>query len=112
MKGIADTTLAEAPPPQPRADGSVLARGPFVRVMTVLIVALVLSMSALIYRQSVKFPEPSSAIYVQGNSTLDGAKLVVTGNEHRWTVILNGENKFATPVLVEPGHYSVVVTRG
>lgn len=119
MKGLADSPTveaqkADAPAPAEHAphrqEGGTLVYAPFVRVMTIVIVAVVIAMVALIYRQSTLVREPTSAVVIEGDPTLDGAKITVTGYGHEWKALLGPENNYITPVLLEPGHYSITIT--
>jgi len=89
-----------------------MARGPFVRVMTIFIVALVMAMLATIYWRDLKTPEPSCAVVFYGDQTLADAKVKVAGANGRWETTLSADNSYQSPVLLEPGQYSVEVTHG
>ena len=113
MKGILESSVTE---PQPDADqptrqqGGTLVYAPFVRVMTIVIIALVVAMMALIYAKSSKIREPSTALVILGDQTHDGAKVEVKGYGQTFTAILTEDNRYATPVLLEPGQYTVKIT--
>lgn len=96
------------PQPPPMRQG--MARGPFVRVMTVFIVALVMAMLATIYWRDLKTPEPSCAVVLYGDQTLADAKVKVSGSSGHWETTMSAENNYQSSVLLEPGQYSVEVT--
>jgi hypothetical protein len=87
-----------------------MARGPFVRVMTIFIVALVMAMLATIYWRDLKTPEPSCAVVLYGDQTLADAKVKIAGASGHWETTLSADNNYQSPVLLEPGQYSVEVT--
>lgn len=87
-----------------------MARGPFVRVMTIFIVALVMAMLATIYWRDLETPEPSCAVVLYGDQTLADAKVKVVGSGSHWETTLSADNNYQSPVLLEPGQYSVEVT--
>jgi hypothetical protein len=88
------------------------ARGSFVRVMTAVIIALVLAAMTTIFWRSFILHEPSSAVIVVGDQTLDGAEIVVHGGTHDLIASLDADNGFSTPILLDPGRYSMEVTLG
>jgi len=102
----AATEPAHPLPPDPQG----LARGPFVRVMTIFTTVLVLAMVAIIYWRDLTIREPSSAVIVLGDQTLDGAKIDVWGENGRWEAVVSQDTSYQTPVLLEPGQYNVRVT--
>src|SRR5690242_13418738 len=102
----AATEPAHPLPPDPQG----LARGPFVRVMTIFTTVLVLAMVAIIYWRDLTIREPSSAVILLGDQTLDGAKIDVWGENGRWEAVVSQDTSYQTPVLLEPGQYNVRVT--
>jgi hypothetical protein len=116
MKGIHETAVTEASPqpamqpPLDRQQGGTLVYAPFVRVMTVVIIAVVVAMLALIYVKWATIREPSSAVVVIGDQTHDGARIEVSGYSHTWTAVLDEDNHYGTPVLLDPGRYTIKVT--
>jgi len=99
----------EQPPAPPRRPLS--ASGGFIRTMIVIVVVLVVAMTAVIFWHWAIGNEPTTAILVVGDSSLDGAKVVVTGSgTPPVTVILSSENHYRTPIFRLPGQYHVVTT--
>ena len=91
-------------------------RTQFVRVMAVLIVAVVLALVALTGYRSARVHTPSAAVVLNGDPSLDGTVIHVTGEGRGSTrgvdvsVTLNAANAYRTPVLLDPGSYRVTVT--
>jgi hypothetical protein len=88
-------------------------RAVFVKTMVWVVVAVVLIMVTLVYYRSVTVHGPETALFVTGDRSLDGAKVVVTSLDARrrpWTVLLTRDNNWKTPVLLETGEYHVSVT--
>jgi len=119
MKAISESNLPEAGngasalayEPQPaRRGGGKIAHGPFVHLMTCVIVIVVLVMSLAIFKRWLTVREPTSAIVVQGDKTVDGTQIVVSNHDQSWKATLSAENNYLTPVLLEPGEYHVKVT--
>src|SRR5436853_21946 len=105
MNGLADPNLTQAgngasalayEPQPPRRGGGTIAHGPFVHLMTCVIVLVVLVMSLAIFKRWLTVREPSSAIVVQGDQTVDGTLIVVNNREHSWNATLSAENNFVT----------------
>ena len=91
--------------------GGVLARGPFVRIMTVVIVGITLMMVSLIYWRWATVREPSTAVVIAGDSSLEGAQVTVVGEGRQLPPITLGpDNNFVTPVLLDEGQYTAQVT--
>lgn len=103
-------------------DGSArrapVARGGAVaRLAVVLTVCMVLAMVALIFQRWARVPEPTSAIMVYGDKSLDGAQILVESADAATQpgnapvdVTLKEGNNFQTPVFRTPGRYHVTVT--
>jgi hypothetical protein len=110
-----ETRSSQPAAPRSSSNGGPLTRysrlrGPFARIMTVVIIAFVFAMMSLIYWRWARVHEPSTAVVVEGDQTLDGAKIEVQDNDAHWDANLNAGNNFSTPVLLEPGRYSIHVT--
>src|SRR5690242_4720150 len=86
--------------PAPPLDPQGLARGPFVRVMTVFTAVVVLAMTAMIYWRDLTVREPSSAVIILADQTLDGAKIEVWGEGGRWDAVVSQDTGYQTPVLL------------
>jgi hypothetical protein len=103
------TAPADAYNPEYRSPGRAI----FVKTMVWVVVAVVLIMVTLVYYRSVTVHGPETALFVTGDRSLDGAKVVVTSLDARrrsWTVLLTRDNNWKTPVLLETGEYHVRVT--
>ncbi|HEX4795904.1 MAG TPA: hypothetical protein VH370_19100 [Humisphaera sp.] len=119
MKGLPDSNLTEAgncapavayESQPPKRGGGTIAHGPFVHLMTGVIVLVVLVMSLAIFKSWLTVREPTSAIVVQGDKTVDGTQIVVNNRDQSWTATLSAENNYVTPVLLQPGEYHLKVT--
>ena len=67
-------------------------------------------MTSIIYWRDLTIREPSSAVIILADQTLDGAKIEVWGENGRWDAVVSQETGYQTPVLLEPGQYTVRVT--
>src|SRR5438270_4844879 len=102
MKGLPDSNLTEAAngapaanePRPPKRGGGTIAHGPFVHLMTGVIVLVVLVMSLAIFKSWLTVREPTSAIVVQGDKTVDGTQIVVNNRDQSWTATLSAENNY------------------
>jgi hypothetical protein len=93
------------------------AHGPtgkaFVLSMIGLSATLVLGMVSLVFYRSQSIVEPTAAVIVNGDPSLDGAEIRVTdGDKLVAKVALNAANQFQTPVLLQPGWYQLRVSLG
>jgi hypothetical protein len=101
--------------PQPRR-GSILARGSVVRVAVFLSILLVMGMTASLWERWTKVKEPTTAIAVYGDESLDGARIVVEGSDEETQrqppveVTLSAEQKFQQAIYRYPGRYHVTVS--
>jgi len=110
-KPVADVSTGAASELEPdRPQGGTLARGPFVRIMTFVIIAVVVAMMALIYARWATIREPSSAVVILGDQTHNGATIEVKRGKNTWSAVLNDDNHFETPILLDPGRYVIKVT--
>jgi hypothetical protein len=83
----------------------------FARVVIALTAVVTLTAFALIFYRSITVSDPSSAIVIVGDASLDGAQILVTSGEFPDAhATLSAANGYQTPVLLHPGIYSVVVT--
>ena len=117
MKGVLETQQPETVVPDATGDsqlpqqGGTLVYAPFIRIMTFVIIAVVVAMMSLIYARWATVREPSSAVVILGDQTHDGAKIEVKGiHKKTWHAVLNEENRYETPILLDPGHYTIKVT--
>jgi hypothetical protein len=100
---------------QPRR-GSILARGGIVRVAVFASISLVVAMTASLWRHWATVKEPTTAIAVYGDPSLDGAKITIDGTDDesqrqpRVEVTLEPEHKFQQAIYRQPGRYMVKVT--
>lgn len=105
------------PPPAPADEYTAEYRSParaaFAKTMVCVVVAVVLIVVTLVYYRSITIHEPTTAVVVTGDRSLDGAKIVVAeqGPKRRsWTVLLTHDNNWKTPVLLDPGEYHINIT--
>jgi len=85
--------------------------------MTGVIIALVIAMVAVIYWRGAFVHTPTTAIVIDGDVSLDGAIVSVSGMGQSGRAVdlttpLNRDNGYRTPVLLDPGVYHVIVHRG
>jgi len=99
---------------QPRRT-SVLARGTVVRVAVFACIVLVMAMTASLWHHWTKVKEPTTAIAVIGDPSLDGAQIIVNGIDdetERQTpvkVSLSSDHRFQQAIYRYPGRYEVTV---
>jgi hypothetical protein len=84
------------------------------RIIIVLAAFLTLMTFGVIFYRWATVHDPISAIVIEGDKTLDGAEIVVSASDnpdfHDAHAMLNENNGFKTPVLLDPGIYSVVIS--
>jgi hypothetical protein len=100
-------------PPAPGATGDVERRsGGFLVALIVggVVFATVLMVSFIWYRWN-GVHEPTTAVIVQGDATLDGTEITVTGGRRPEHTTLDPGNSYRAAVLVEPGRYRVTAER-
>ncbi|MDB5353643.1 MAG: hypothetical protein JWN24_96 [Phycisphaerales bacterium] len=110
MSPVSDLT---PPTDSDAADSRPPSGGNLAKIMVGAVIIVVMIVVALVYQRSVAIHEPTSAVVIEGDRSLDGAKIVVEENAptHRsWTVLLNHDNHWKTPVLLDPGDYKMTVT--
>jgi hypothetical protein len=74
-------------------------------------IVLALGMVCLVFYRSESFVEPTAAAVVVGDESLDGTQIVVMANGRKVvSAILNTQNHYATPLLLEPGVYQLQAT--
>src|SRR5579863_3841996 len=92
---------------------SVLARGWIVRVAVALSILLVMAMMAFLWHRWLTVREPTTAIVVNGDPTLKGAKIIVESRddtaEQKVEVTLGEERQYRAAIFRYPGHYRVLV---
>lgn len=82
--------------------------GPLALAAIVVSALMVVAMLAVIYARWVRVAEPTAAIVVEGDESLAGAVVTVEGEGMKpLSVTLDAGNKYASPVLVRPGIYTV-----
>jgi hypothetical protein len=80
------------------------------RVVTILLgIAVPLMIAAICWRWATVH-EPTAAVVIAGDPSLEGATIVVSGRRHEWTVGLDPNNAWQTPVLLDPGEYHIAAT--
>ena len=103
-----DPTASPAKPaPEDTADFNGYQRGPLVAAILVLLVASTVVMVAFIWYRWSGVREPTTAVIMRGDATLDGTEITVSG-ERTVTATLDASNKYYVPILVEPGEYLVI----
>ena len=99
---------------QPRRT-SILARGSVVRVAVFACIILVMLMTASLWHKWTVVKEPTTAIAVIGDGSLNGAKITVEGideDTQRQTpvqVTLSADHKYQQAIYRYPGRYRVTV---
>jgi hypothetical protein len=83
-------------------------RGPLVAAILVLLIASTVVMVGFIWHRWNGVREPTTAVMLRGDETLDGAEITVSG-ERTVRATLNASNKYYVPILVDPGQYVVIV---
>ena len=106
-----------APPDAPLPPGAAVEDDPhspgrrrFVIASITVAVALTATAVSLIYWRWLHTSEPTSAIYVEGDESWAGARVIVntpTGSE--WTEELTAENQYKTHILLNPGSYTLTI---
>jgi hypothetical protein len=92
-------------PPDPRISGA------FVRIMIGVMIVLALGMVCLVFYRSESFVEPTAAAVVVGDQSLDGTEIAVMANGRQVVgATLNAQNRYATPLLLQPGVYQLQAT--
>jgi len=84
-------------------------RALFARVIVGSLVLLVLLMVGQIYRHWHAVSEPSTVVIVNGDGSLDGATVEVTGARGRWVEKLDSDDSWQASILLNPGLYHVTV---
>ena len=78
--------------------------------MICLTAILTLGMVSLIFYRSQTITEPTCAVVVTGDPSLDGAIVSVFSYDREIaTAVLSKDNQFSTPVLLQPGVYKLQV---
>jgi len=104
---IASTVGSFSDPDDLRAGISPL----FVHMMIGLTAVLTLGMVSLIFFRSQSIIEPTCAVVVIGDSSLDGATASVRSyNREIAATTLSEENQYTSPILLQPGVYELKVT--
>jgi hypothetical protein len=80
------------------------------RVATAVLAVAVPCMIAAICWRWATVHEPSAAVVVGGDPSLEGATIVVSSGHNEWTVGLDAANSWQTPVLLDPGAYHITAT--
>jgi hypothetical protein len=81
-------------------------RGPLVAAILVLLVASTVAMVGFIWYRWSGVREPTTAIIMHGDASLDGTQITVSG-ERAVTATLDASNNYHVPILVDPGKYDV-----
>ncbi len=108
---------ADLPPPAaPHRLATPEEPSPLLRFFVLFVIAFssvaTLAMVGWMYYRWAKTIEPSSAIVVEGDPSVDGATILVTGDgETSISAKLTAENKYTTPILLSPGTYILTITR-
>jgi hypothetical protein len=96
-----------------RSRRSMLAREGVVRVAVGGSILLVLGMMALLWQHWSRTREPTTAILIHGDPSLDGARVTVESadepSDPKVSVTLGQERKFDQPIFRYPGQYKVTV---
>jgi hypothetical protein len=110
---IADPPRPGQNPPAPGGRRSILAREGVVRVAVAGCILLVLAMMALLWQHWSNVREPTTAILVHGDSSLDGARINVESAddpaESKVNVTLDQDRKFQQAIFRYPGQYRVTI---
>lgn len=92
---------------------SLLAREGIVRVAVAGTILLVLAMMALLWQHWSSVREPTTAIVIHGDSSLDGAQITVESNDDpadpKVDVTLGQDRKFDPAIFRYPGQYKVTI---
>lgn len=107
----AATGSAPARPPAPPAPdyavAQIPARGIFVGLIIFALVASTIAMVAFIWYRWAGVREPTTAVIIQGDASLDGTLITVSGPDRVVTASLESSNGYSVPILVDPGIYTV-----
>src|SRR5579864_5559717 len=111
---VRPSAAPSTPPAFPPRPDTARPGGIFVRIAVAATVVLVLAMLAVIFIKDRRVPEPTSAIMIYGDPSLDGTKIVVTSlddpSRPPVTTTLNETNKYQIPIYRLPGRYGVSIT--
>lgn len=111
MLSPASTAAPLASPPTPAvASAPARSRGRLAKLISAVLAFYVLVMVGLIYWRWATIREPSTAVVIAGDGSLQGARILVTGRGHQWAVELDKLNGWQSPILLDPGSYHVQVT--
>ena len=83
-------------------------RAPLVAAILVLLVTSTVVMVSFIWYRWSGVREPTTAVILRGDASLDGAEITVSG-ERTVRATLSEENKYYVPILLDPGEYVVTV---
>lgn len=112
------TQGAHPAPTQDYGDGNTEADGPsgrksiVVALILISVMAATFSMVAFIWYRWHGVQEPTSAIIIDGDPSLDGTVISVRGGPRPISTKLHKGNGYIAAVLVDPGQYWVSATRG
>src|SRR5215218_9305685 len=87
------------------------ARGMLVGVIMAGVVISAMVMVGFIWYRWSGVREPTSAIIIEGDASLDGTTVSVTGDRPAEHTSLNAANGYRAAILVEPGRYWVEAKR-
>ncbi len=90
---------AEQPPNGGRVVGVILG----------VVIASALAMATFIWYRWQAVTEPTTAVIVEGDAGLAGARITVRGTPTPITTTLTESNNYIAPVMLEPGLYNVMV---
>lgn len=104
-------TMAPVSDSRPATEPEYKARPMFVALIMGVLLTGVPLIVGLIYWRWATIHEPTTAVVIVGDVSLDGAVVAVSNSEHRrWVVELDRGNFFQSPVLLDPGKYHINVT--
>jgi hypothetical protein len=91
----------------------MLARGWIVRSVIAVTLLLTMAMVSLIYIRWLTVQEPTATIVVSGDSSQDGAEILVSGGPSGPVqATLDEANEYRTPIHLQPGDYHVTAKLG
>jgi hypothetical protein len=93
------------------ADAAPRGGSPLVRLIVSGIVIATVLMVALLWHNWNGVQEPTTAVIVLGDQTLDGTIVTVTGGGRVVRAMMSPANGYNAPVLLEPGRYQVTAER-